>query len=152
MPSDLVQERRPSSPGAINPIDAHVGRRIRQRRTSIGFSQEKLGEALGLTFQQVQKYERGINRVGASRLYDIARVLGVPVCFFYEEIAGDAHAAAQGSPMVGALPGAPARRDPFAEAADPDTTELVRAFNLIADQGTRKDVLNIVRRFGQAEA
>ena len=151
MPSDLVQERRPGTPAPINSIDAHVGRRIRQRRTAIGFSQEKLGEALGLTFQQVQKYERGINRVGASRLYDIARVLGVPVCFFYEEIAGDPQVA-QGGALSGTAPGTPARRDPFAEAADPDTTELVRAFNLIADQGTRKDVLNIVRRFGQAEA
>src|SRR5215210_2579342 len=67
-----------------SPVDQHVGRRIRMRRTMIGLSQEKLGAALGLTFQQVQKYEKGTNRVGASRLLDIAGVLGVGVEYFYE--------------------------------------------------------------------
>ena len=68
-----------------NPIDVHVGSRVRFRRMLLGMSQEKLGEKLGLTFQQVQKYEKGINRIGASRLFDLAQVLGVPVQFFYEE-------------------------------------------------------------------
>src|SRR5262244_2816948 len=68
-----------------NPIDIHVGSRVRFRRMLLGMSQEKLGEKLGLTFQQVQKYEKGINRIGASRLFDLAQVLGVPVQFFYEE-------------------------------------------------------------------
>ena len=68
-----------------NPVDVHVGNRVRLQRMLIGISQEKLGERLGLTFQQVQKYEKGINRIGASRLYDLAQVLGVPVQFFYEE-------------------------------------------------------------------
>jgi len=68
-----------------NPIDIHVGSRVRFRRMLLGMSQEKLGEKLGLTFQQVQKYEKGINRIGASRLYDLAQVLGVPVQFFYED-------------------------------------------------------------------
>src|SRR6266852_8547342 len=68
-----------------NPIDVHVGSRVRFRRMLLGMSQEKLGERLGLTFQQVQKYEKGINRIGASRLFDLAQVLGVPVQFFYEE-------------------------------------------------------------------
>src|SRR5690349_21972110 len=73
-----------------NPIDVHVGSRVRFRRMLLGMSQEKLGEKLGLTFQQVQKYEKGINRIGASRLFDLAQVLGVPVQFFYEEApAGD---------------------------------------------------------------
>src|SRR3712207_6002644 len=69
---------------APNPIDRHVGSRVRIRRVMIGMSQETLGEALGLTFQQVQKYEKGTNRIGASRLHRIASVLGVPVEFFYE--------------------------------------------------------------------
>src|ERR1041384_530661 len=77
------RESRPS------PIDVHVGTRIRLRRTLLGMSQERLGEALGLTFQQVQKYERGVNRVGASRLFDLSRVLGVPVQFFYDEAPAD---------------------------------------------------------------
>ena len=68
-----------------NPIDVHVGSRVRLRRMLLGMSQEKLGEHLGLTFQQIQKYEKGINRIGASRLFDLSKVLGVPVQFFYEE-------------------------------------------------------------------
>ena len=70
---------RMASKGFPNPIDVHVGQRIRQRRTLLGMSQEKLAEAIGLTFQQVQKYERGANRVGSSRLFDLARVLDVPI-------------------------------------------------------------------------
>jgi transcriptional regulator with XRE-family HTH domain len=66
-----------------NPIDVHVGSRVRLRRNMLGLSQEKLGEAIGLTFQQVQKYERGANRIGASRLHDLSRVLDVPVSFFF---------------------------------------------------------------------
>jgi ribosome-binding protein aMBF1 (putative translation factor) len=74
------KESRPS------PIDVHVGSRIRLRRTLMGLSQERLGEALGLTFQQVQKYERGVNRVGASRLFDLSRVLDVPISFFFDDM------------------------------------------------------------------
>src|SRR5436309_15816317 len=74
------RESRPS------PIDVHVGSRIRLRRTLLGMSQERLGEALGLTFQQVQKYERGVNRVGASRLFDLSRVLDVPISFFFDDM------------------------------------------------------------------
>ena len=79
MEGDEKGSRRP------NPIDIHVGSRVRFRRMLLGMSQEKLGEKLGLTFQQVQKYEKGINRIGASRLFDLAQVLGVSVQFFYEE-------------------------------------------------------------------
>ena len=69
-----------------NPVDVHVGSRVRLRRMLLGMSQEKLGEHLGLTFQQIQKYEKGINRIGASRLFDLSKVLAVPVQFFYEEL------------------------------------------------------------------
>ncbi len=72
--------------GRPSPIDVHVGSRIRLRRTLLGMSQERLGEALGLTFQQVQKYERGVNRVGASRLFDLSRVLDVPISFFFDDL------------------------------------------------------------------
>lgn len=71
-----------------NPVDAHVGYRVRLRRMLIGMSQERLGDLLGLTFQQVQKYERGINRIGAGRLYEVAEILGVPINFFYEGMDG----------------------------------------------------------------
>ncbi len=69
-----------------HPVDVHVGRRFRVRRTLLGLSQEKLGEALGLTFQQVQKYESGANRISASRLYQIGHLLDVPVSYFFEEL------------------------------------------------------------------
>ena len=72
--------------GTPNAVDIHVGRRLRQLRTLRGLSQEKLGEAIGLTFQQVQKYERGVNRIGASRLFDISKVLGVEIADFFEEM------------------------------------------------------------------
>ncbi|MGB3719136.1 MAG: transcriptional regulator [Proteobacteria bacterium] len=71
-----------------NPLDIHVGSRVRLQRMLLGMSQEKLGEQLGLTFQQIQKYEKGINRIGASRLYELAKVLGVSVEFFYEDAPG----------------------------------------------------------------
>lgn len=69
-----------------NPIDVHVGSRLRERRMALGVSQERLGESLGLTFQQVQKYEKGVNRIGASRLFQIARILEVPVQYFFEGV------------------------------------------------------------------
>ena len=72
-----------------NPIDVHVGRRVRLRRTLLGMSQEQLGDALNITFQQVQKYERGSNRISASRLWDIGQILDVPVSFFFDDISDD---------------------------------------------------------------
>ena len=87
-----------------NPIDVHVGSRVRFRRMLLGMSQEKLGEKLGLTFQQIQKYEKGINRIGASRLFDLAQVLGVSVQFFYEE------APAGGAAASSCPPGSPRSR------------------------------------------
>lgn len=87
--------RTPS--GAPNPIDVHVGARIRMRRNLLGWSQEKLGNLLGLTFQQVQKYEKGLNRVSASRLWDFSTVLSIPVSFFFEDM--DKGTAKQGPRM-----------------------------------------------------
>src|ERR1700683_4563334 len=84
--------------GRPSPIDVHVGSRVRLRRTLLGMSQERLGEALGLTFQQVQKYERGVNRVGASRLFDLSRVLDVPISFFFDDMP-DSLANSLGPPM-----------------------------------------------------
>ena len=82
MTSDASNERKP------NPIDIHVGSRVRMRRKLMGVSQEKLAEALGLTFQQVQKYERGVNRVSASKLFETSRFLGVEVSYFFDGLAG----------------------------------------------------------------
>jgi transcriptional regulator with XRE-family HTH domain len=78
-----------ASKGFPNPIDVHVGHRIRQRRGLLGMSQEKVAEALGLTFQQVQKYERGTNRIGSSRLFDLTRIFSVPISYFFEGMEAD---------------------------------------------------------------
>src|SRR6267143_668711 len=83
-PTSGVQEKVMVAKKAPNPIDRHVGSRVRMRRMMLSMSQEKLGDALGLTFQQVQKYEKGTNRIGASRLQQISQILQVPVAFFFE--------------------------------------------------------------------
>ena len=132
-------------PGVPNPIDIHVGARVRLRRSILGMSQEKLGEMLGLTFQQIQKYERGANRIGASRLYDISRVLDVPVQFFFDDMPD---IVSEQSPRLRAgLAEAPqssydADNDPMKKR---ETLELVRAYYRITDTGIRKNILDLCR-------
>jgi transcriptional regulator with XRE-family HTH domain len=133
------REHRPS------PIDVHVGGRVRLRRTLMGMSQERLGEALGLTFQQVQKYERGVNRIGASRLFDLARVLDVPIGFFFDDMPDG----------VGGSTGLSRRvAGGFADAQDGfeddtlhrrETLELVRAYYRITDPAVRKRVFDLIK-------
>src|SRR5258708_23125221 len=127
---------RGSIDGKPNPVDVHVGARVRLRRTLLGMSQEKLGEALGLTFQQVQKYERGTNRIGASRLFDLSRVLEVPVSFFFDDMAPEV---AERSP--GRIDGGLAEERPADFEADPmakrETLELARAYYRILDRTWR---------------
>src|SRR5438876_11990831 len=94
-PGPRARRRRQKLEGP-NPVDVHVGSRVRLRRTLLGMSQEKLGDAIGLTFQQVQKYERGANRVGSSRLFDLARVLDVPVSYFFDEMSASTSARSPG--------------------------------------------------------
>lgn len=124
-----------------NPIDAHVGSRVRMRRMLLGMSQEKLGELLGLTFQQVQKYEKGVNRIGASRLFDLAHLLGVPVQFFYED-------APSGGTDVLARAGF-AERPTETYVVDflgsRDGLELNKAFVRIEDPNTRRAIVDLVR-------
>ena len=121
---------------APNPIDKHVGSRVRMRRMMLGMSQEKLGDALGLTFQQVQKYEKGSNRIGASRLQQISLILQVPVAFFFE-----------GAPS-------PTGTSGFGESPSPEfvtsvlaTSEglsLVRAFSRIENSKLRRRIVDLV--------
>ena len=117
----------------------------------LGMSQERLGEALGLTFQQVQKYERGVNRVGASRLFDLSRVLDVPISFFFDDMS-DAGAQAAAVPLGGALSGR--RSLGFADQQDGfgdellhrrETLELVRAYYRISDPNQRKTVFALIK-------
>jgi transcriptional regulator with XRE-family HTH domain len=136
-----------ASQGFPNPIDVHVGARIRQRRTLLGMSQEKLGEAIGLTFQQVQKYERGANRVGSSRLFDLARVLDVPVSYFFEDMsAGTASKSPSRLRGMAEPKPEPFEPDPLAKR---ETLELVRAYYRIADPAVRKRVFELTKALGR---
>src|ERR1700676_3273751 len=120
-----------------NPVDGQVGHRVRLRRMLVGMSQERLGELLGLTFQQVQKYEKGINRIGAGRLFEVAGILGVPISFFYEDV--EAGVTAGG----------------FADGEEPppvmeflssgEGLQLSLAFMRIRDTKVRRRILELVR-------
>lgn len=138
-----------SPTGKPNPIDIHVGARIRLRRTLLGMSQQKLGEAIGLTFQQVQKYERGTNRVGSSRMFELARVLDVPVSYFFEEMGSDV--AARGRQHAFGIateaPNAGAGADPMTKR---ETLELVRAYYKITDAKVRKRLFEMTKALAAA--
>ena len=133
--------------GRPNPVDVHVGSRLRLRRTLMGMSQEKLGEAIGLTFQQVQKYERGANRIGASRLYDLSRVLEVPVGYFFEDMSSDTQ---ERSPAQTHLLGLAEDADPYEPdpMAKRETLELVRAYYRITDPTIRKRLFDLTKALG----
>ncbi|MDE2006154.1 MAG: helix-turn-helix transcriptional regulator [Rhodospirillales bacterium] len=137
--------------GRPSPIDVHVGSRIRLRRTLLGMSQERLGDQLGLTFQQVQKYERGVNRVGASRLFDLARVLDVPISFFFDDMPD----AVAGPLAMSArrLHGLSETQDPFGDdtMSRRETLELVRAYYRISDPSVRKRVFDLIKSMAPAE-
>ena len=125
-----------------NPIDKHVGSRVRMRRLLVGMSQEKLGEALGITFQQIQKYEKGANRIGASRLQQIAKILAVPVEFFFEGApSGDAPAG------FGEMPQPSFVSDFMATA---EGVQLTRAFIKIADPQVRRRLIDLVEAISAA--
>ena len=131
--------------GKPNPVDIHVGARVRLRRTLLGMSQEKLGEAIGLTFQQVQKYERGANRVGASRLYDLSRVLEVPVSFFFDDMPDEISSKSVHERREMSESPDPFDNDPMNRR---ETLELVRAYYLITDPTQRKRVFELVKSMG----
>jgi transcriptional regulator with XRE-family HTH domain len=142
---------RPEKESKQSPIDSHVGNRIKLRRTLLGISQERLGEQLGVTFQQVQKYERGVNRVSASRLFDLSRILDVPISFFYDdmpEMLAQSYGGQAGTAGARLAMG-------FAEAQDGfgmedslhkrETLDLVRAYYRITDAAVRKRVFELIR-------
>jgi transcriptional regulator with XRE-family HTH domain len=131
---------------APNPTDKHVGSRVRMRRMMLGMSQEKLGDALGLTFQQVQKYEKGTNRIGASRLQQIAQILQVPVSFFFE-----------GAPAAITV----GRHEGLSEAPSPayvsdflatsDGLALTKAFMKIGDAKLRRRIVDLVEQIAGSD-
>ena len=132
-----------------NPIDIHVGGRVRLRRTLLGKSQEKLAQALGLTFQQIQKYERGANRIGSSRLFKLSQILDVPVSFFFDDMSDDTMAHSPRRMKAGGL------RDDYEEnPSDPmarrETLELVRAYYSIKTPALRKRITEMVKSVATA--
>ncbi|SKA23474.1 helix-turn-helix domain-containing protein [Consotaella salsifontis] len=132
-----------------NPIDVHVGSRVRLRRTMLGMSQEKLGESLGITFQQVQKYEKGSNRIGASRLQRISEVLSVPVAFFFEDVPGGSESSSDGSGME-ETSGSDYVVDFLSSS---EGLQLNRAFVRINDPKVRRRIIDLVRSLAEmAEA
>ncbi len=135
-----IEKPSRAAKGRADPVDAHVGGRVRLRRTLLGLSQEKLAAALGLTFQQVQKYERGANRMGASRLHQLSRALDVPVSFFFEDLPSAAPAAPIPPGMAEAA--SPFDADPLARR---ETLELVRAYYRIADPAVRRRLFDLAK-------
>lgn len=133
-----MAKKQPSS------IDAHVGSRVRLRRMLIGMSQEKLGELLGLTFQQVQKYEKGANRIGASRLYDISNILNVPVQYFFEELPSSVGTQLNGQGM------SEPDREPFVMdfVSSTEGLQLIRSYTKVTDPRVRKRILELVKSLG----
>jgi len=135
--------KRRREPGSgPDPIDIHVGGRVRLRRTLMGLSQAALARSLGLTFQQVQKYEKGYNRIGSSRLFQIAQTLEVPVAYFFEAMSG-----APGAEFAVAETHQSYDADPMAKR---ETLELVRAYYRIGDPAVRRRVFDLIKSIGRA--
>ncbi len=133
--------------GGPDPIDIHVGSRVRLRRMILGMSQEKLGKALGLTFQQVQKYEKGVNRIGASRLFQLSELLNTPIQFFYDD-----YDPASGGPSYAGM-AEPDAGDAFMKfVSSPEGVQLCRYFSLIEDPQVKKRVLDLVKTIAETEA
>lgn len=138
-----------------NPVDIHVGQRIRLRRTILRITQQQMAEMLGLTFQQVQKYEKGMNRVGASRLWDISRVLEVPMGFFFEDM--DASVAQKSPRMLNMSDGGAylaethhsLAKDPMKKA---ETLELVRAYYKIPNRVIAKNLFDLIVALSKSTA
>lgn len=144
----LRTSRGRTATGAPNPVDVFVGERIRLRRTLLGLSQEKLAVLLGLTFQQVQKYERGVNRIGASRLWDIGKVLEVPVEFFYMDM--DKETSEQSPRMFSIQDACPQnlQEEHNIQEVDPmlrrETLELVKAYYKIPNRKAAEELLKLI--------
>jgi|TARA_Y100000294_G_scaffold166739_1_gene175323 transcriptional regulator with XRE-family HTH domain len=137
-------------PGVPNPVDIHVGSRVRLRRTLLGLSQEKLGDAVGLTFQQIQKYERGANRIGSSRLFQLSRILDVPISFFFDEMpSGLKTVERQVSVGLREHEQKTMEPDPLARR---ETLELVRAYYRISDHRVRKRLFELTKSIAQTSS
>lgn len=136
-------------PRSPNPVDVHVGARIRLRRKVLKMSQEKLGERLGVTFQQVQKYERGANRVGASRLWKISEVLDVPVSYFYEGLSTEYGGQSDNPALLAAEPDQSPLVYEFINSSD--GVSLAKAVLQIKNKAVRRQILELARSLAKSE-
>tara|TARA_R110000787_G_scaffold144231_1_gene257978 strand:+ start:59110 stop:59613 length:504 start_codon:yes stop_codon:yes gene_type:complete len=135
-------------PGVAHPIDIHVGDRLRQRRTILGLTQEKLAESVGLTFQQIQKYERGANRIGASRLFQFSQLLGISINFFFDGLDQKMGDPAEGYRLgIDYRDNEPPERD---EMNRRETLELVRAYYRIVDPEKREALMSMFQALAGA--
>lgn len=136
----MAEDKKP------HPIDVHVGGRVRLRRTMLGMSQDKLADSLGLTFQQIQKYEKGVNRIGASRVFEISHVLGVPIQFFFDDFdveSGRSYGFAEQGPDDGMA---------MMELLNtPEGVQLCKHFSSIKDPKIRKRVLELVKSLSNGD-
>ena len=132
-----------------HPVDVHVGSRVRMRRTLLGLSQTKLGEAIGLTFQQVQKYERGANRIGSSRLFELSQVLDVPVSFFFDEMLPEVQTSVKDGDSAKHAVAKPNGKDPVSKR---ETLELVRNYYRVGDPRVRKRLFELVKSISKQSA
>lgn len=131
-----------------HPVDVHVGKRLRLRRSILGLSQEAIGKAIGVTFQQIQKYERGINRMGASRLYDFGRALNVPIAYFYE---GYGDYVPMNAGELGAAEPEPEKFE-HDDINSRETIEVMRAYYRIKSPAVRKRIMELIRTFAEEDA
>jgi len=144
----VLKQNRSAHP---DPVDIHVGARLRLRRNLLGMSQEQLGKAGGLTFQQIQKYERGTNRMGASRLFQFAKLLDVPVSYFFDDVRGE-RVAVHPSAGFGEKEQAPIDGAPHADIEllhRRETLELIRAYYRISDVKTRRKVYELIKSMAE---
>lgn len=151
MPATTIDGRRKPTRVKLSkprPVDVHVGSRVRLRRTMLGMSQEKLGTAIKLTFQQVQKYERGTNRIGSSRLFELSKVLDVPVSFFFDDMPPEVSGERSGRPTgMAEAQGAVYEADTLAKR---ETLELVRAYYRIKNEKVRKRIFELAKALAKA--
>ncbi len=139
MTAQQTRRRKTIAADGPDPVDVHVGMRLRQRRTLLGMSQEKLAQAFGVSFQQVQKYERGANRISASRLHLLTKTLDVPISYFFEGLPSTVHEPTQ------------AETDAADQMTSRETLELVRAYYRITDDNVRKRLVDLARALGRED-
>lgn len=141
----MAKEKRKTK-GTPDTVDVHVGQRLRVRRSLLGLSQEKLAEAIGLTFQQVQKYEKGMNRISAGRLFQFSKILEVPISYFYENLAE------QASNKSSAFALSDNEQEGFLSSdlmQNKETLDLIRLYYSIPDVNMRKDIFRFIKSMAE---